>query len=192
MAGQRVTIRRAIIYVVSGIPLTVFGHFTKLIAQQVVVASSLCRGKSVMKILVRSVALVALLVGAAGISTPSRAEVGQVAVVFTKGGFVIGVGGGEGVLVLRGKRYPFTVSGMSVGFTIGASTSKFVGRALNLKGPASIEGSYAVIGAGGAVAAGAGGVQLQNANGVILQLSGPRVGAEVSAAVGGVTIRLKG
>ena len=45
--------------------------------------------------------------------------------------------------------------------------------------------------AGGAIAAGAGGVQLQNANGVILQLSGPKVGAEVSAAVGGVTVRLK-
>lgn len=127
----------------------------------------------------------------AGFTTPSRAETGEVAVVFTKGGFVIGVGGGEGVLVLRGKRYPFTVSGMSVGFTIGASTTKLVGRALNLRGPASIEGSYAAGGAGGAVAAGAGVVQLQNANGVILQLSGPKVGAEVSAAVGGVTIRLK-
>src|SRR5882724_2767650 len=138
-----------------------------------------------------SVTLVALLAGVAGISTPSRAETGQVAVVFTKGGFIVGVGGGEGVLVLRGKRYPFTVSGMSVGFTIGASTTKFVGRALNLKGPASIEGTYGTIGAGGAVAAGAGGVQLQNANGVILQLSGPKVGAEVSAAVGGVTVRLK-
>ena len=138
-----------------------------------------------------SVALVALLAGLAGVSTPSRAETGQVAVIFTKGGLVVGVGGGQGVLVLRGHKYPFTVSGMSVGFTIGASTTKFVGRALNLKGPASIEGSYSVIGAGGAVAAGAGGVQLQNANGVILQLSGPKVGAELSAAVGGVTIRLK-
>jgi lipid-binding SYLF domain-containing protein len=108
-----------------------------------------------------SVALVALLVGVAGFSTSSRAEVGQVAVVFTKGGFIVGVGGGEGVLVLRGKRYPFTVSGMSVGFTIGASTTKFVGRALNLNGPASIEGSYATMGAGGAVAAGAGGGQQQ-------------------------------
>jgi len=137
------------------------------------------------------VALAASLVAVAGISTPSQAETGQVAVIFTKGGFIVGVGGGEGVLVLRGKRYPFTVSGMSVGFTIGASPTKFVGRALNLKGPASIEGSYAAAGAGGAVAAGAGGVQLQNANGVILQLSGPRVGAEVSAAIGGVTIRLK-
>ena len=127
----------------------------------------------------------------AGFSTPSRAETGQVAVVFTKGGFIVGVGGGEGVLLLRGKKYPFTVSGMSVGFTIGASTTKLVGRALNLRGPASIEDSYAVGGAGGAIAAGAGAVQLQNANGVILQLSGPKVGAEVSAAVGGVTIRLK-
>jgi len=137
------------------------------------------------------VTLATLLVGMAGFSTPSRAETGQVAVVFTKGGFVLGVGGGEGVLVLRGKRYPFTVSGMSIGFTIGASTTKLVGRALNLNGPGSFEGSYSAIGAGGAIAAGAAGVQLQNANGVILQLSGPKVGAEVSAAVGGVTVRFK-
>jgi hypothetical protein len=134
---------------------------------------------------------VALLMGLAGFSTPSRAETGRVSVVFTKGGFVVGVGGGEGVLTLRGKHYPFTVSGMSVGFTIGASTTKLVGRALNLRGPASIEGTYGAIGAGGAVVAGGGGVQLQNANGVILQLSGPKVGAELSAAVGGVTVRLR-
>src|ERR1700757_22243 len=127
----------------------------------------------------------------ASLATPSLAETGAVSVVFTKGGFIVGVGGGQGVLTFRGKHYPFTVSGMSVGFTIGASTTRFVGRALNLRGPASIEGAYSALGAGGAIAAGAGGVQLQNANGVILQLSGPKVGAEVSAAVGGVTIRLK-
>src|SRR3954462_2412130 len=136
-------------------------------------------------------ALVASLAGVAGFSTPSRAVTGQVAVVFTKGGFIVGVGGGEGVLLLRGHKYPFTVSGMSVGFTIGCSTTKLGGRALNLRGPESIEGSYAVGGAGGAIAAGAGAVQLQNGNGVILQLSGPKVGAELSAAVGGVTIALK-
>ena len=138
-------------------------------------------------------ALVALLgmLGVAAPSTPSKAETGSVAVVFTKGGFILGVGGGEGVLLLRGKRYPFTVSGMSVGATIGASSTKLVGRALNLRGPASIQGNYSAVGAGGALAAGAGGVQLQNANGVILQLSGPKVGVELSAAVAGVTIRLK-
>jgi hypothetical protein len=147
--------------------------------------------KKVMKKLAINIALVALLAGVAGFSTPSRAETGRVAVVFTSGGFVIGVGGGEGVLTFRGKRYPFTVSGMSVGFTIGAATTRLVGRALNLTSPASFEGTYSAIGAGGAIAAGAAGIQLQNANGVVLQLSGPRVGAQVSAAVGGVTVRLK-
>lgn len=137
--------------------------------------------------------LVALLgfLASAGHATPTFAEVGAVSVVFTKGGFIVGVGGGQGVLVFRGKRYPFTVSGMSVGFTIGASTTKFTGRALNLRSPGDLAGSYAVGGAGGALAAGAGGVQLQNANGVILQLSGPRVGLEASAAVGGVTITMQ-
>src|ERR1700760_3743051 len=113
-----------------------------------------------MKRFCTNVALVALLVGVAGITTPSHAETGQVAVVFTKGGFIVGVGGGEGVLILHGKRYPFTVSGLSGGFTIGASTAKFVGRALNVRGPGSIEGTYSAIGASGALAAGAGGVQL--------------------------------
>jgi hypothetical protein len=137
-----------------------------------------------------SIALLGVL-ATAGFSTRSRAETGAVTVVFTKGGFILGVGAGEGVLVFRGKRYPFKVSGMSVGFTIGASTTKFIGRALNLRSPNDLAGSYGAAGAGGAIAAGAGGVQLQNANGVILQLSGPKVGAEVSAAVGGVTITMR-
>jgi len=137
--------------------------------------------------------LVALLgsLASAGLATPTLAETGAVGVIFTKGGFIVGVGGGQGVLTFRGKKYPFTVSGMSVGFTIGASTTKFVGRALNMRNPGDLAGSYAAGGAGAALAAGAGGVQLQNANGVILQLSGPKVGAEVSAAVGGVTITMQ-
>lgn len=125
------------------------------------------------------------------LATPGLAETGRVAIVFTKGGFIVGVGGGEGLLIFRGKKYPFTVSGMSVGFTIGASTTKLVGKAFNLRSPGDIAGTYAAGGAGGALAAGAGGVQLQNRNGVILQLSGPRVGLEASAAVGGVTIAMK-
>ena len=144
------------------------------------------------------VALVALLgiLWLAGISTPLHAETGSVAVVFTKGGLILGVGGGEGVLTLRGKHYPFTVSGMSVGGTIGVSTTRFVGHAFNLRGPGSIEGTYSSVGVGGALAAGAGSVRLRKSNGaitndVILQLSGLKVGVELSAAVVGVSIRLK-
>jgi hypothetical protein len=126
-----------------------------------------------------------------GLATPSQAETGTVRFVFTKGGFIVGVGGGDGVLYFRGHSYPLRVSGMSVGFTIGASTTQLSGKALNMRSPADIQGSYAAIGAGGALAAGAGGVQLQNEKGVILQLAGGKVGLEVSAAVGGVSIALR-
>lgn len=127
----------------------------------------------------------------AGIATTSYAETGAVRVVFTRGGFIVGVGGGHGVLTFRGHHYRFRVSGVSIGATIGASTSHLSGRALNFRGPADLAGTYSAIGAGGALAAGAGGVALQNGNGVILELAGGRVGVELSAAVGGVTITMQ-
>jgi len=130
------------------------------------------------------------LLGAASVSTASRAETGAVRVVFTKGGFIIGVGGGRGVLTFRGHHYPFTASGMSFGATIGASTMELVGRARNLHSPGDLVGTYSAIGAGAAVAGGAGGVALQNARGVVLELHGVKVGLELSAAVGGVTITM--
>jgi len=135
-------------------------------------------------------ALIALF--ACGAASPSKADTGTVRVVFTKGGIIVGVGSGRGVLTFKGHHYPFRVGGMSVGFTVGASTTNLQGQALNMKSPGDIQGSYSVIGAGGAFAAGAGGVQLQNnQTGVILQLAGGKVGLEASAAVGGVTVTLE-
>ena len=131
------------------------------------------------------------LVALASLSTSSQAETGSVRVVFTKAGFIVGVGGGHGILTFRGRNYPFSVSGMSLGATIGGSTNKMIGQALNMHAPGDIAGSYSTIGAGGALAAGAGGVQLQNAKGVILQLHGVKAGVELSAAVGGVTITME-
>src|ERR1700722_20800769 len=110
------------------------------------------------------------LVVQAGASTPSQAETGSVRVVFTKAGFIVGVGGGRGILTFRGHHYPFTVSGMSFGATIGASTNHLVGRALNVHAPSDIAGTYSAVGAGAAVAGGAGGGALQNRGGVFLGL----------------------
>jgi len=137
------------------------------------------------------IAAVLALFASSGIATPSLAETGAVRVVFTKGGFIIGVGGGRGVLNFRGHNYPFRVSGMSFGATIGASTTDLVGRARNLHSPGDIAGTYSAIGAGGALAAGAGGVALQNQRGVVLELHGVKVGVELSAAIGGVTITME-
>jgi hypothetical protein len=140
---------------------------------------------------IRFLGVALVLLSAFGLASSSRADTGTVRVVFTKGGFIVGVGSGRGVLNFHGHNYRFTVSGMSVGFTIGASTTQLVGQALNLQSPADIQGTYSVIGAGGALAAGAGGVQLQNQRGVVLQLAGGKVGVELSAAVGGVTLALE-
>jgi hypothetical protein len=137
------------------------------------------------------IAAVLALFASSGIATPSLAETGAVRVVFTKGGFIVGVGGGRGVLNFRGHNYPFRVSGMSFGATIGASTTDLVGRARNLHSPGDIAGTYSAIGAGGALAAGAGGVALQNQRGVVLELHGVKVGVELSAAIGGVTITME-
>jgi hypothetical protein len=143
--------------------------------------------------IVRSLICAAVLgsVAVASSSTASRAEIGYLRVLFTKGGFIIGVGAGRGVLSFRGNQYPFKVSGMSIGATIGASTSELTGRARNLHSAGDIAGIYSEIGAGGALAEGAGGVTLRNARGVILELHGAEIGFELSAAVGGVRITLQ-
>ena len=135
-------------------------------------------------------AALALLL-ACGTASPSKAETGEVRVDFTKGGFSIGVGGGHGALFFRGHRYPFEVSGMSVGLTVGSSRANLVGRARNLRSPNDIEGHYSLIGGGVVLAGGAGGVVLQNEKGVVLELAGGKVGVELSAAVGGVTVALR-
>jgi lipid-binding SYLF domain-containing protein len=126
------------------------------------------------------------------VSAPSQAQTtGTVVVQVTKAGFIVGVGGGSGVLTFQGRRYPFSVGGLSLGFTVGASSAEFVGRALNLRSVADFPGTYTAIGGGAAVAGGAGGVRLQNAKGVVLELQGRRVGFEVSVAVSGATITMR-
>jgi hypothetical protein len=65
----------------------------------------------------------------AGLATPLYAQApGYVRLVFAKEGLVVGAGGGRGVLTYRGRDYPFRVSGLSVGVTIGTSIMQLTGR----------------------------------------------------------------
>lgn len=137
--------------------------------------------------------LVAMLLGLAGAVSSAggaTADTCAVRVVFTKAGLVVGVGSGRGILTFRGRSYPFRVSGASFGANIGASTTRFVGRALNVNSPHDIAGTYKAVGMGGALVAGAGGVELVNARGTMLQLRGAKVGLDLSASLANVTIRM--
>lgn len=139
----------------------------------------------------RIVQLVLLGALAPTLVRPANAETGSIRVSFTKAGLVVGLGAGKGILTLRGRHYPFRISGLGVGFTMGASTNRLVGKAMNLLDPSDIAGSYAAIGVGGAVAGGLGSVQLRNERGVILQLRGVKLGVEVSAAVSRVQVTME-
>src|SRR5262249_2900990 len=99
-------------------------------------------------------------------TTQSNAETGTVRLKVTKVGFIVGVGGGSGVLTYKGKHYRLSVSGVSAG-TIGAAGADLVGTASNLGSAGDIAGSYTALSTGVAVAGGAKVATLQNSNGVI-------------------------
>jgi hypothetical protein len=135
------------------------------------------------------IALMALVL-AVGVAAPSHAITGTVRVTVAKAGFVVGAGGGRGTLTFRHRNYPFTVQGLSLGFTAGASINKLVGRADYMSELGDFAGTYSVVGAGGALIGGVGAVQLKNDKGVIITLQGPKGGLEVSANVTKVVITL--
>jgi hypothetical protein len=130
------------------------------------------------------------LAASIGLAMPSEAVTGTVRVTVTKAGFVLGAGGGRGTLSFRHRLYPFTVQGLSLGLTAGASINRLTGRADYINELSDFSGSYSVVGAGAALAGGVGGVQLKNDKGVIITLQGAKGGLEVSANITRVVIKL--
>jgi hypothetical protein len=127
----------------------------------------------------------------AGVSAgTAEAATGSIALKILSGGFILGVGGGSGVLTFQGVRYPLSLSGVSLGATIGVSEAELVGTAFYVHDVHDIEGAYSAASAGVAVAGGGGVVQLSNARGVLLRLQGRQVGFKLSLAVSGLTISL--
>lgn len=115
---------------------------------------------------------------------------GRVSLHIVKAGFVVGVGGGDGVLLYQGRRYSLAVGGVGVG-SLGIAAVDLRGTASNLRGPASISGTYGGAGAGAAFIAGAHAATLQNRNGVVLRLRGVQTGFQVSLGLAGMTIALR-
>jgi lipid-binding SYLF domain-containing protein len=121
----------------------------------------------------------------------SAAARSTVQLTIFKAGFILGVGGGSGVLVFNGRQYPLTVGGVSLGATIGVSQADLVGTVSNLRDPADIEGTYSGVGGGVAIAGGANAVTIQNSKGVVLRLRGRQVGFSFSVNLSGMSISLK-
>ena len=122
-------------------------------------------------------------------ASPSQAAVGGVRIHLTKAGFIFGATGGNGVLRFRGRAYPLSIGGLSVG-TIGVAGAELRGRAYHLRRAADITGTYTAVAGSVAIGVGAKAVRLQNVNGVVLVLQGPQAGLEASASLSGMGISL--
>ena len=144
--------------------------------------------------LVRAIKLGAVIVAAAitlvSVSSLSHAASGSVRIKVAKAGFIVGVGGGSGVLRFQGRDYQLRVGGVSVG-TIGVAQADLVGTASNLQTAADSAGTYTAVSAGLAVAGGGKTARLRNSKGVVLELRGTQVGFELSLDLSGVTISLQ-
>jgi hypothetical protein len=131
-----------------------------------------------------------MLLALAAAAPQANAETGSIRLVGGSAGFIIGVGGGQGTLRFRGRDYPLSVGGVSIG-TLGVAQSDLVGRVYHIRRPSDIVGTYSAVGAGVAVAGGARVARLQNANGVVLELRGAQAGLQISAGLGGLTIAMR-
>lgn len=135
-------------------------------------------------------ACVAVLTILFAASTPSHAQQGSVRLHIVKAGFIIGVGGGSGVLYYHGHRYPLSIGGIGIG-SLGVAAVDLVGTASSLRSPGDIAGTYGAAGAGAAIVGGAQVATLQNENGVVIRVHGVQAGFQISLGLAGMTISLR-
>jgi hypothetical protein len=107
----------------------------------------------------------------------------------------LGVGGssGEGALNFQGRRYPFSISGVSL-VDIGISSFTGAGKVYDLRSPADLTGTYAASQSTFAIAGGASAMSMKNDKGVtivILKNEGQESGTQLSIGPAGMKIMMK-
>jgi hypothetical protein len=108
-----------------------------------------------------------------------------------KAGFIVGGSGGSGVLTYKGKTYPISIGGVSLGATIGVTKAELAGEVYGLKSVNDITGTYTAAQAGFAVAGGNKVADLRNTKGVQVKVRGKQVGLALEADLSGLQIELK-
>ena len=146
-----------------------------------------------MRRILMSGALVAVLVGVILVAGTTLAQDKPDATLTLSAGHVsagIGYSWGGGTLTYKGKKYNFSVDGLSVG-AVGGASIKATGNVYDLKKLEDFNGNYTGVSAGVTIAGGGGGTALKNQNGVVLKLSGTTQGLKFKLGVDGVKVTLK-
>jgi hypothetical protein len=108
------------------------------------------------------------------------------------GSFAAGIGfsWGSGTLTYKGKDYPVSVNGLSLG-KVGITGGSALGEVYNLKSLQDFNGHYNAGGAGLTIAGGRNAVAMKNQNGVKVLMSSTTRGVDVTLGGGGVDMELK-
>jgi hypothetical protein len=125
-------------------------------------------------------------------STMAADEQPDATFTFSGGSAAIGVGvtWGHGTLQYRGKDYPFRLHGVDL-VDLGGGKLSGSGKVYNLNSVVDFAGNYAAAAAGASLAKGGEEIAMHNHRGVSIRLRSETKGAQLQAAVEGLTIELE-
>jgi hypothetical protein len=133
----------------------------------------------------------AVLLAGLGLASTAQAETCSISFTVVKAGFVVGGQGGSGTLRCANRSYQLSIGGLSYGFMIGASETRFRGSATFSGSPRSVAGVYGAGGAGGAIGRGSQAIVLANQHGAVLALTGHQRGLQINADLSGLVITMR-
>jgi hypothetical protein len=110
----------------------------------------------------------------------------------TSGSVAAGIGWswGSGTLTYKGKEYPISVKGLSLG-KVGITKATASGEVFHLKTLKDFDGNYTAAGAGITLAGGRSAVTMKNQNGVRVRVISTNRGADITLGGGGVELKIK-
>jgi hypothetical protein len=110
----------------------------------------------------------------------------------SSGSFAAGIGfnWGSGTLTYKGKEYPISVKGLSLG-KVGLTNATASGEVHNLKKLGDFDGNYTSAGTGLTLAGGRSAIAMKNQNGVEVLVASTTRGADVTLGGAGVEMRIK-
>jgi hypothetical protein len=102
----------------------------------------------------------------------------------------IGWSWGSGTLTYKGKNYPVSVKGLSLG-KVGITGATASGEVYHLKSLQDFDGNYTAAGAGITLAGGRSAVDMTNQNGVRVRIISTNRGIDVTLGGAGVDLKIK-
>jgi hypothetical protein len=108
------------------------------------------------------------------------------------GSAAVGIGWswGKGTLTYKGKDYPVSVKGLSLG-KLGITSATATGDVFHLKDLRNFDGNYTSAGAGMTLAGGRSAVTMKNQNGVRILMTSTNRGADITLGASGVDLKIK-